>query len=81
MTDLRRDEAVYVDPHDPSAPREVRGLAGTVKSVHDGRALVVFRNGDTLFPMEVETAVLLRDRRRRNRAPAQWSAEGLPATG
>jgi hypothetical protein len=81
MTDFRRDEAVYVDPHDLTAPREVRGLTGVVKSVHHDRALVVFRSGETLFPMEIDTAVLSRDRRRRNRPPIRWSNDGLPAAG
>jgi len=61
---------VYVDPGADRAPRELRGLAGQVVAIADGRVTVAF--GAT--PTEVDVAFLLADRRRRNRPPAQWPA-------
>jgi len=44
MSDFRRGDFVFVPPAEPGAPREVRGLAGTVKKVRGDRATVVWRN-------------------------------------
>ena len=65
-----RGQWVFVDPHAGDAPRELRGLAGQVVALADDRVTVAFGNA----PIEVDAAILLADRRRRNRPPAQWPA-------
>jgi hypothetical protein len=81
MGEFRRGDFVFVFPTEPDAPREVRGLAGTVKQISDGRATVMWRNDENVFVFDIEAHMLRHERRRRVRPPANWSDEGLAATG
>ena len=82
MGEFRRGDDVFVFPAEPGAPREVRGLAGTVKKIRGDRATVVWRHDDNVFVFDVEARLLSHERRRRTRPPAQWAAnDGLAATG
>jgi hypothetical protein len=81
MGEFRRGDFVFVLPTEPEAPREVRGLAGTVKKVDGDRVTVVWRHDDNVFVFDVEASMLRHERRRRERPPASWSDEGLAATG
>jgi hypothetical protein len=81
MGEFRRGDEVFVFPAEPDAPREVRGLAGTVKKVRGHRATVVWRHDENAFVFDVEAHLLRRERRRRSRPPVQWSDDGLAATG
>ena len=70
---FRRGQWVFVHPDERAAPRELRGRAGTVTNVSGDRATVAFRYDGDMRPVEVETALLHHERRRRDRPPAQWS--------
>jgi hypothetical protein len=72
---------VFVLPTEPGAPREVRGLAGTVQGVADELATVVWRNNENVFVFDVQASMLRPERRRRERPPAQWPTDDLAATG
>ena len=76
-----RGDFVFVFPNEPGAPREVRGLAGTVKKVRGDRAAVVWQNNETAFLFEVDAHMLRHERRRRERPPASWSTDELAAAG
>jgi hypothetical protein len=73
MSGIRRGQWVFVHPEEGAAPRDLRGLAGTVTSIAGERATVTFRRGETDEPVEVAIAILSPERRRRDRPPAQWS--------
>ena len=77
MSGFRRGQWVYVHPGDGSAPRELRGLAGTVMSVRSGHATVAFRRNGSAYTVELETSILHHERRRRDRPPAQWPATAV----
>ncbi|MGZ4291271.1 MAG: hypothetical protein ACXVQQ_01620 [Gaiellaceae bacterium] len=64
---------VFVHPQEPTAPREVLGLAGVVEQVAGSTATVSFRGAEGSFAFDVDVEVLSPERRRRDRAPAQWS--------
>jgi hypothetical protein len=82
MGDFRRGDFVFVSPAEPEAPREVRGLAGTVKKIRGDRATVVWRHDDeNAFVFDIEAHLLRPERRRRERPPASWSGDELAATG
>jgi hypothetical protein len=81
MGEFHRGDFVFVLPTEPNAPREVRGLAGVVKKIRGARATVVWRNDDNAFVYDIEAHLLRPERRRRDRAPAHWSDDGLAATG
>jgi hypothetical protein len=71
---------VFVHPDEGSAPPRIRGLAGTISRITGDRASVAFRVGGTTIALEVELAILRRERRRRDRPPAYWPKE-LAQTG
>jgi len=73
MSGIERGQWVFVHPDEGAAPRELRGLAGTVTKLFGDRAVVAFRRGGTEEAIEVELAILRPERRRRNRPPAHWS--------
>jgi len=82
MSEFRRGDFVFVAPTEPGAPREVRGLAGTVKKIRGDRATVVWRNEEeNAFVFDIEAHLLRHERRRRERPPATWSGDELAATG
>ena len=68
---------MFVHPQEASAPRETLGLAGVVESVSGSRARVEFRGEFGSFTADVEVSVLQPERRRRDRAPAQWVHPGV----
>ena len=72
-----RGQWVYVDPDAGTAPRELRGVAGQVVATTDGLVTVAFGRNGREAPTEVEAAILLPDRRRRNRPPAEWPASSF----
>ena len=72
VNEFHRGDFVFVHPDEPGAPREVRGLAGTVSDVTDESTTVVFHHEDNVFSFDVEASVLSRERRRRDREPADW---------
>ena len=72
-----RGQWVYVDPDAGAAPRELRGLAGQVVATADGLVTVAFRRNGGEAPTEVAAAILLPDRRRRNRPPAEWPTSSV----
>jgi hypothetical protein len=73
MSGIQRGQWVFVHPEEGAAPRELRGLAGTVTRLSGDRATVAFRREDGDEAIEVELAILRPERRRRDRPPAQWS--------
>ena len=79
MGDFRRGDFVVVLPTEPEAPREVRGLAGVVKNIRDGRATVEWRSDENAFVYDIEAHLLRPERRRRGRPPAHWSGDELAA--
>lgn len=81
MSEFRRGDFVFVAPTEPGAPREVRGLPGTVKKIRGDRATVVWHNDENAFVFDVEAHLLSRERRRRERPPSSWSGDELAATG
>lgn len=81
MGEFRRGDFVFVFPTEPGAPREVRGLAGTVKQISGERATVMWRNDDNVFVFDIEANLLRHERRRRERPPASWSTDELAAAG
>ena len=72
-----RGQWVYVDPDAGAAPRELRGLAGQVVATTDGLVTVALHQNGRETSTEVEAAILLPDRRRRNRPPAEWPASSF----
>ena len=81
MGEFRRGDFVFVFPSEPGAPREVRGLAGTVKKINGDRATVLWRDDEDGFVFDIETHLLRRERRRRVWPPASWSSDELAAAG
>jgi hypothetical protein len=81
MGEFRRGDDVFVLPAEPGAPREVRGLAGTVKKIRGDRATVVWHHDENTFVFDVEAHLLRRERRRRDRPPSHWSGDEFAATG
>jgi len=81
MGEFHRGDFVFVFPTEPGAPREVRGLAGTVKKVRGDRATVVWRHDENVFVFDIEAQMLRHERRRRERPPATWPNDELAAAG
>ncbi|HET7127448.1 MAG TPA: hypothetical protein VFJ93_00040 [Gaiellaceae bacterium] len=81
MSEFRRGDFVFVFPSEPGAPREVRGLAGTVKKIDGDCATVMWRGGEDAFVFDIDAHLLRRERRRRVRPPASWSSDELAAAG
>jgi hypothetical protein len=79
--DFHRGDFVFVSPTDPEAPQEVRGLAGVIKKIRGDRATVEWRHDENAFVYDIEAHLLRPERRRRSRPPANWSDDGLAATG
>lgn len=73
MTGFERGQWVFVHPDEREAPRELRGLAGMVTVVQGDRTTVAFRRSEHVEPIEVATAILRLERRRRNRPPVDWT--------
>jgi hypothetical protein len=81
MGEFRCGDFVFVFPTEREAPREVRGLPGVVKKIRGERATVVWRSEESAFVYDIEAHLLRHERRRRERAPAQWAGDDLAATG
>ena len=77
--EFHRGDFVFVLPTEPDAPREVRGLAGVIKTIRGNRATVEWRHDENAFVYDIEAHLLRHERRRRGRPPAHWSDDELAA--